>query len=111
MNYDLYVITCKITTKKYIGQCKQILSNGNKWGYKKRFKQHITSSLNKSSKCRKLMHSILKHGPNNHIVKLIKVCKESWIDEEETKYISLYKTLHPLGLNLETGGNKHKKII
>ena len=107
---DIYLIKCTVTGKGYVGQCNQILSNGKLWGYKKRYVQHIYSSKNGSSNCSKLKNSILKYGENNHTISLITVCLVEEVDEKEIYYINLYQTLHPNGLNLETGGNKHKQL-
>jgi hypothetical protein len=102
--YDLYLIECIITNKKYIGQCKQYLSSGKKWGYMNRFKQHMAPS----SKCVKLKHSLRKYGTGSHRIKRLLECKEDNIDSLETAFIIIFGTIHPKGLNLETGGNRYK---
>jgi hypothetical protein len=40
---DIYCITSP-SGKKYIGQSKQKLSNGKKWGYLRRWNDHISDS-------------------------------------------------------------------
>jgi hypothetical protein len=104
--YDLYLIECITTNNKYIGQCSKYLSNGKKWGYKNRYKQHMSTS----SKCIKLKNSLKKYGEGNHRIKRLLECKENEIDSLETAFIIIFDTLHPNGMNLETGGNKYKKL-
>lgn len=107
---DIYLIECIQTGKKYVGQCKQYLSNGRKWGYEERYKEHIRSTLNGSSKCIKLKNSILKYGSSNHILEFLISCSEKEADYYESLYIDLYDTIHPNGLNIESGGNKYKTL-
>lgn len=111
MKMDIYLIQCMETNNKYIGQCKHYLSSGERWGYKKRFKHHIISSLNGSSKSTKLKNSILKYGENMHTLKRLVICNEIDADIIETGFICyIFNSLHPNGLNLESGGNKYKML-
>lgn len=107
---DIYMIECDVTKQKYIGQCKRKLSNGKLWGYQERYKQHIRSIKNGRSNCRKLKHSFLKYGESNHKIRLMLICDIEEADNQEKLLIRLYNTLHPNGLNIESGGNEHKTL-
>lgn len=104
---DIYLITCLKNNKKYIGQCSQYIGKNNrKYGYKKRYQQHKS----KGSKCILLRNAIQKYGKNNFKIECLLQCGPEISDYYEKKFIKVYDTLYPNGYNLETGGNKLKKL-
>lgn len=113
---EIYVITNKISGKKYIGQTLTHRKNKNKYrpyGYEKRFKTHISDALcnTKKSQSRCLADSLRKQGSDAFIVELIKECEISELDNLEIHYINYYNTLHPNGYNLTIGGKNNVKCV
>lgn len=95
--YGIYAITNPVG-KIYIGQ--SIDCNRRKREY--RF-------MNKGRQ-RLLLNSILKYGWPAHYFEVIKICKESELEEYEKKFIRQFNTLNPVvGLNLRDGG-KHGSL-
>jgi len=90
----VYLITNKITGKKYVGQTVGSLLD--------RWKSHC----NKKSFCRRLKHSIEKHGSENFEIKVLVRCDSiEEMNHREAYYIRLFSTLVPNGYNLKTGGS------
>jgi hypothetical protein len=89
--------------KVYIGQCVEILSNGKAWGYKKRFKQHITDATNGKDYCRLLNNAIRKYSSENMILELIHTCEIQELDFYENYFIEKFESMTPNGYNLTTG--------
>lgn len=87
---DIYLITCKITNKKYIGQ------TNIKQGYLKRWQQHKS----RSSNCTLLRNAIQKYGVENFTIECLVKCESIISDYYEKKFIIIYNT----------GGNKQKKL-
>ena len=104
---DIYLITCKITNKKYIGQtCHYMGTKKQKWGYLKRWEQHKS----KTSRCTLLKNAIQKYGTKNFSIECLLKCDNKISDYYEKIFIDVYNTLYPNGYNLESGGNKQKKL-
>jgi len=90
----IYKISNNFDEKLYIGQT---------WGeLEKRFKQHCKPR----SGCLKLRNSIQAHGKENFTIELLweGECTQAELDEYEIEFISLFKTLSPVGYNLKEGG-------
>lgn len=104
---DIYCITSP-SGKKYIGQSKKLLSNGKKWGYLCRWRDHISDSKTKNY-CRLLNNAIRKYGYENLTIELICECSVEELNEKEQYYISLHNTVTPNGYNLTHGGNSCKQ--
>ena len=49
-------------------------------------------------------NSIKKYGIHNFTVEIIEYCSENSVNKREKFYIEKYKSLFPLGYNLNTGG-------
>ena len=100
-HYQLYLITNLINNKKYVGQTHQ----GK--GYKKRFKEHINTSLTHKTHLSCLHNAILKYGPENFNVKLlIHDIPEDKIDFYECLWIDKLNTYyHNNGYNMTFGGS------
>lgn len=93
MRYSIYKITNLVNNKIYIGQTMQTLQC--------RLNRHA----NKHSKCRKLLHSIQKHGINNFVIEEIAFSEtEDGANELEIFYIKNLNTIE-LGYNLKEGGS------
>jgi group I intron endonuclease len=93
----IYLITNKITKKKYVGQSVQKDINS-------RWKQHkcmISSSIGKY-----LLDSYKKHGIHNFKFQIICICFDEDVDDLEKHYIEKYNTLAPNGYNLTIGGKR-----
>ena len=98
MTCGLYCITNKINGKKYFGQSTNIEERKKHYFNYNRFpNNHIKNAFN-------------KYGKENFEFKIIKVCKEKYLDRFEKLYIRINDTQTPKkGYNKETGGglNKH----
>jgi group I intron endonuclease len=107
---EIYMVTCAVTAKKYIGQAVCQMRCGNTFidhGTDRRWKKHIYDALSGSKRCRALNSAIVKYGKHNFTVKTIKVCDEHQLNYYETKYIRQYNTVAPDGYNLRAiGGSK-----
>jgi hypothetical protein len=105
---EIYCITSP-SNKKYIGQCVKLLSSGKKWGYLKRWNQHIYEAKNNKNYCRLLDNAIRKYNPENFTIELIKECEIKDLDYYENIYISELNTITPNGYNLTTGKSKSRQ--
>lgn len=96
---SIYLITNLITKKQYVGQTKNNILN--------RFNDHCRD--NRSS--RYLSSSIKKYKRENFKIEELMVCfdKKS-LNEMETYFIEKYKTLTPLGYNLNMGESRKGEI-
>lgn len=99
---EIYCLTSP-SNKKYIGQCVKYLSNGKKWGYLNRWKQHINDSKNGKNYCRLLNNAINKYSSENFTIELIKECDVTEIDYYENLFIMKYNSMTPNGYNLISG--------
>ena len=94
----IYKISNNFDEKLYIGQTWTTLE--------KRFKNHCKAD----SKCPKLKNSIQAHGKENFTIELLweGECTQAELDEYEIEFISLFKTMSPVGYNLKEGGSGGK---
>jgi len=104
---EIYCITSP-SGKKYVGQCVKYLSNGKKWGYLERWKEHIRDSRTHNY-CRLLNNAIKKYGSENFTLSIIIECDVNELNNYEEHYIKLYNTLTPNGYNLTSGGKVCKQ--
>jgi len=108
---EIYMITCCVTGKQYIGQT-QCLSKSKSGiyiqrGSEKRWDTHLYYSKNDIGKgCPYLIESIKTYGVHNHQIKPLFICLTEQADYYEVKYIRQYNTQVPNGLNLMKGGKK-----
>lgn len=104
---EIYLMTCIVTNKHYVGQTRTHYKNGNtykKFGHKGRFNAHINEALSNTKKeCPKLNRAIRKHGKDNFKVKLILTCELIELDHYETYYIEKYDSINN-GYNATYGG-------
>lgn len=108
MKVDIYYIKSP-SNKIYIGQAREYLSNGKKWGTYGRWKSHINEANTYQNHCILLDNAIRKYNYSNFILKTLITCKNQ--DEAnlmEKELIKKYNSLHPSGYNLRTGGNNTK---
>lgn len=96
MNRVLYVISCGINGKQYVGQTNN---------FKKRMRSHILGT--KSSL---IARAINKYGVNNFTFEIVGHYNDESIDEAEVNAIKELNTISPNGYNLESGGCANKKI-
>jgi group I intron endonuclease len=90
---SIYVITNKITNKKYVGQTIQ--------NVEKRFKQHCSDK-----RSGRHMHlSISYHGEQNFEIEEVMICfDQESLNKYETMFIEILNTFTPNGYNLCKGG-------
>ena len=97
----IYLITNKITGKRYIGQSVNTL--------KHRWNQHVSHSKN-PKRSGILCSAIRKYGRQNFQIKVLSKCESiEEMNHRETYYIRLFNTLTPYGYNLDSGG-KNKMV-
>ncbi|NIO45016.1 MAG: hypothetical protein GTN36_05700 [Candidatus Aenigmarchaeota archaeon] len=108
---EIYLITCIINNKKYIGQAYSYQKNGLKHGALKRFKNHISQSKGKNwnKKCRALYSAMRKYGEEKFTVKILKIVRKNKMDDCEKQFIKQYNTLCPNGYNLTEGGSNGRR--
>lgn len=93
----IYKFENKINGKVYIGQSVNI---------EKRYSEH----LRVNNKDKSIFHfAIRKYGLDNFSFEIIEECEPQKLDELEIMYIQLYKSLHPQGYNLTSGGRSKWK--
>ena len=98
MSVLIYKITSP-SNKSYIGQVIK------RKGIRARWRQHINCSKSTpEGGSPSLNRAILKYGEKNLIVEQICEVNEKLKDIAEQLCIAMYKTLSPLGYNLQTGG-------
>lgn len=94
----IYLITNKISNKKYVGQTVQTLE--------KRWKRHCWNSTLKRKDAMAITQAITKYGKENFIIEILEVCvSQELLNLAEQKWINELNTLSPNGYNLSTGGN------
>lgn len=103
---DIYIVTCNVTNKSYIGQARQyITKNKQSWGYEKRWLRHIyEADKNKKGKNQLIHQMIREHGKDSFELKRITECDVHEMDKLEKQYIKEYNTIHPNGYNMTSGG-------
>ena len=105
MKVDIYYIKSP-SGKGYIGQARQYLSNGNKWGANGRWKSHIREAITNQNHCILLDNAIRKYNSSDFKIEILKVCNtQDEANNIEYEMIKEYNTLHPNGYNLRTSGN------
>jgi hypothetical protein len=104
----IYMATNKTTGKKYIGQTKSLKMNHGKWsvsGYKRRWKDHVSSALRGDNGCTAISDAIRKYGKDDWELTLLHECEMDERDHYEMHYIKEYNTMSPHGFNITSGGN------
>jgi hypothetical protein len=111
--HDIYLITCKVNNRKYVGAASKLSTNGKRWGTIGRWKSHIKSSFKVEDRAYnyEIHKAIREHGIESFEVQTI--CETSDPDTQEQYYIKHYNSLHPNGYNLTEGGKngKHCEMI
>lgn len=101
MQYELYLITNLIDSKRYVGQCKESV------GYLKRFQAHVYDALSPKGH-KNLLHAAMKcYGVENFkVVRILKHISESSIDFYEQLWIYKLHTFYMegKGYNMTSGG-------
>lgn len=107
--HEIYLITCKTAKKKYIGQTVSFSKKKDGTFVKKgtygRWKTHVYSRNNKTSRCRLLADAIAEYGENDFIVETLLIINQNKINFYEKLFIKTYNTIHPNGYNLLSGGS------
>lgn len=96
----IYLITCNISQKKYVGQT--VLKNPfNRWT--------IHKSAARGNRTKQYLHkAIRKYGEENFSFEILcPVYSKSELDSMEISYITSLNTLSPLGYNTAIGGSGH----
>jgi hypothetical protein len=106
---EIYLVTCKTTQKKYVGQtvCFSRKKDGTlvRKGTKGRWNAHVYSrKKGTDGQCRLLSEVIFEYGKDDFIVETLLIVNETYIDYYEKIFIKAYNTLHPNGYNLQEGG-------
>ena len=99
----IYLITCIINGKHYVGQTRKF-GNNKKIGITGRWKQHIYNALSFRKDCPKLNRAIRKHGKDNFITKKLTSCSLDELNNNEEYYIDLFDSFNE-GYNCTLGGD------
>jgi hypothetical protein len=110
---EIYLIHCKISKKKYVGQASNFVSGNKLWGTYGRWKSHINEAFsNSKDHCAYLNNALRKYKPDNFDVYIIyRNVYYTELDNLERKCIEIYRTLYPNGYNISIGGKKNKTNI
>lgn len=104
---EIYMITNKVTGKKYIGQvqCIYVSKDGVQYnrGCEIRFNNHVAAAK-KGHGGRHISESIRDYGRHNHNIKPLFICPSHQADYWERKFIRQCNTQSPYGLNITSGG-------
>lgn len=107
---EIYLITCLVTKKRYVGQtvCFQRCKNGKlvKSGTERRWKAHVSTALSNGKGCYALQKALQKYGAHNFTVKTILICELSKLDYFEHKMARTYNTYTPNGYNIKQCSSK-----
>lgn len=107
---QIYIMTCKTTGKKYVGQVVSHRKNKGRYrffGIIGRFNGHLCEATTKTRSiggCTYLNHAIRKYGVDDFTIELLENCKYDDIDERERYHIKTQNTIAPYGYNLVRGG-------
>ena len=94
--YTIYLITCIVTGKKYVGQTHR--------GLAIRWASHVNESV--MNRGRLLAKAIHKYGSSSFTQKVLETCDNlDSANEAEIKWIAKLQTMSPFGYNLDAGGN------
>lgn len=93
----IYVLTCLITMKEYVGQAKC---------WKKRWKRHCADARGDSLFA--IHCAIRTYGKENFALTILRRCPIEEMDYWEEYYVEKHDTLAPDGYNLTTGGDGSK---
>lgn len=105
MKTGIYVITCILNNKKYIGQSVDIVKrNRGELSLMKKGKFHSGNSSN-----RHMENALKKYGWKNFSFKVLEECKKDELNDKEKYWINLYHTNNSkYGYNLNSGGNGNR---
>lgn len=87
----IYVITCIITLRKYVGQTVQNPS--------RRFAKHMLGAKD----CRVISRAVKKYGRDNFRYEVVAHVPQDQLNQEESKWIQRLNTVVPHGMNLSYG--------
>jgi len=105
VNGVVYLLTCKVTGKQYVGQT---------WDYDKRMRSYRNSenyqNYRRPRRATVIENAIAKYGWNNFTaVKIVQgIQTQEWLDKIETAYIKAFNTQAPHGYNIRGGGRGGK---
>lgn len=91
----IYLLTHKVNGKRYVGQSINI---------DKRFCDHEKGRSGSGV----LFNAIKKHGWSAFETSLLELCDRDCLNACEQKWIAALGSMHPVGFNLTTGGQKYK---
>ena len=98
---EIYIAENKVNDMVYIGKTTKT-TNKRRW-------DHITKALKKANNLR-FHNAIRVYGPENFEWKVMSVCDDSVLDEQEIYYIKLYKANDKkFGYNMTEGGENDSK--
>lgn len=102
MTIGIYKITNNSNNKIYIGQSVDV---------EDRIKKHKRALRGNYHYNKHLQNSFNKYGEDSFEFKLLKACKEPYLDRFEKIHIHLNKSMNPkYGYNKDSGGSVQKKV-
>jgi group I intron endonuclease len=93
----IYLITCLITLKVYVGQTTLTLNV--------RWNCHKSGSKNPDKGCTKLYRAMNKHNVENFTIEVLEEADNDLLDELEKQYIAEFDSVSK-GYNLKSGGDR-----
>jgi len=99
----IYLLTDKLTGKRYVGQAKYKDGKGNNHGLEGRWKKHVSNAMQNRNQCKLLEKAIREHGPENFERNIIDQAEVGFdLDRLEEHYIRTLHTRYPNGYNIVT---------
>lgn len=100
----IYLITCLINGKNYVGQTRKFKKNGTKIGIDGRWKQHIYNAAKFRDDCPKLNRAIRKYNSENFMVEKLISCSLDELNYYEEHFIDKFDSIDQ-GYNCTMGGD------
>lgn len=99
----VYLLTNRISNKRYVGQSKLKTANGKEHGLEGRWKQHVSNANSGKKSCKLLEKAIRDSGPDNFDRQVIDHATVGFdLDRLEEHYIRTLCTRYPNGYNIIT---------
>lgn len=88
--------------QEYVGQTIR--------SFEQRWREHVGSAKHPETGCRAVARAILQFGADKFKTEILVICNQGDLNDYEIKFIALFGTLYPNGLNLTKGGTGYSSF-